>query len=115
MKTTAKIILAAMLVVAPTMAFADGENVCTGTEDVSEMEIGCDGEATRDVSLAKCDFRADKVPNISLSSVIDGHWGNQSVTIDTTQAGRFTVSIKPQPGGWSEDVCKVWRFNWSAE
>ena len=103
--------VAAALVASTTFSFA---NECSATHYVEEMDIGCDGEALVSVSLGKCDFPTDKVPNVSITSVIDGRGSNvNAVTVETTQAGSFVVKVTPQPRG--NGVCKVENFVWVAE
>ena len=53
---------------------------------------------------------------MTLYNVIDGRIGNQSVGVEQTQAGNFTVKIKPLPGFFNgESACKVSRFDWEAQ
>lgn len=100
---------------APSLALAQSA-LCSGQVDLQDMEIGCDNEATKTVSLAKCDFRSGKVPDVALYNVIDGRIGNQSVTVEQTQAGSFTVRIRPLQGIFNgETYCKVSRFDWEAQ
>lgn len=109
------------IVVAILLAGAVSERVmaqsttCTGRVELSDLEIGCGNEASRTVSLAKCDFRAGKQPDVQLFNVIDGQYGNVSLTIEQTQAGSFNITIRPQPSNDDPNVCKVWRFDWEAK
>lgn len=89
---------------------------CSGTVELVELQtLGCDGEATKMVSLAKCDYRSDKNPDVAISNVIDGRWGNQSVTLQSVSPGSFIVKIKPVASLNNEDVCRVERFDWTAQ
>ncbi len=89
--------------------------LCSGRVELADMDIGCGNEASRNVSLAQCDFRAGKQPNVQLYNVIDGQRGNVSVSVDQTQAGSFSVTIRPQPSEENASICKVWRFDWEAQ
>ena len=112
---------AALLVLTSSFAMADNDapaaaQVCTGTADLTALDVGCDGEATRTISLAACDFRAGKVPNVVITSVIDGRASSiASVTVQSTDTSNFTVLITPLPRHDNNNVCKVQTVDWSAQ
>ena len=116
MKTLSKICAVFLLVASPSIAFADD---CTGTMDVSDLDVGCDQESSRVVSIGKCDFRPDKSPNVTITNVIDGRGSAlDAVVVGDAVAGNFNVTIRPKPRTdvWSSVVyCKVENFNWLAE
>ncbi len=113
MKNVRTSIVVIALICAPTL----GQAVeCSGTVELTELQnLGCDGEATKMVSLGKCDYRSDKNPSVRIFNVIDGLIGNQSVTLESATAGSFTVRITPPTRPYEENVCVVERFSWSAD
>ncbi len=130
MKTLSKICAAFLLIASPSIAFADD---CTGTTDVSDLDVGCGDEASRVVSIAKCDFRSGKTPTITITSVTDGRGSAvDAVVVGDAVAGNFNVTIRPKPAngwynGWNNSnnnnndnnndgqFCKVQNFSWVAE
>lgn len=108
------VIATGLLFVLPLSAQAQTAT-CSGHVNIENMDIGCDGEATQIVSLADCDFRSGKTPDVRLFNVIDGRIGNQSVSIVETKSGSFQVLIRPLPSMGNSSVCKVSRFDWEAE
>jgi hypothetical protein len=107
---------AALIIVAASCSAAYAE-VCSGTVDVSDINLGCDSEMTKNISLATCDFASGKIPNVDIPSVIDGRGSDtSSVTVGETRPGSFTVTLRPLPntdrGG---GVCKIQTFDWTAQ
>lgn len=109
---------AALLALTSSVAMAhDGSSgVCTGQVDVTALDVGCDGEASRTISLAACDFRSGRVPNVTITSVIDGRSSSvASVSVQSVDTSNFTVLITPLPRFDNENVCKVQSIDWAAE
>lgn len=98
-------------------AHADDRAICQGSLDLTSVEIGCEGETMKTVSIASCDFPESKTPSVSASLRrwdYDADDFRASVTVSNIRANRFTIHISTSSDD-GNGMCRLGQLRWRAE